>query len=89
MTGAIEIYIDLSGTTHLVGCCRYVAKRRGQSSVFECADEWLNNPDAFALDPANLPLGGGQMYTTDELRLTIPDYSVSSMASLNPVDATQ
>ncbi|MFT5692601.1 MAG: serine/threonine-protein kinase HipA [Oceanicoccus sp.] len=80
MTDTIEIYIDLAGATHLVGSCRYVAKRRGQSSVFEYSEEWLNNPDAFALDPANLPLGGGQMYTTSDksalpgaLRDTAPD----------------
>ena len=80
MTDTIEIYIDHAGETHLVGLCRYVAKRRGQSSVFEYADEWLDNPDAFALDPANLPLNGGQMYTSSDksalpgaLRDTAPD----------------
>ena len=42
--------------------------------------EWLDNPDAFALDPANLPLNGGQIYTTSDksalpgaLRDTAPD----------------
>ena len=80
MTDTIEIYIDHAGNTRLVGQCRYVAKRRGQSSVFEYADEWLGNSDAFALDPANLPLDGGQMYTTSDksalpgaLRDTAPD----------------
>lgn len=80
MTDSIEIYIDHAGETHLVGLCRYVAKRRGQSSVFEYANEWLDNPEAFALDPANLPLNGGQIYTTSvksalpgALRDTAPD----------------
>lgn len=80
MTDTIEIYIDHANATYLVGRCRYVAKRRGQSSVFEYVDEWLDNPNAFALDPANLPLDGGQMYTTSEksalpgaLRDTAPD----------------
>jgi serine/threonine-protein kinase HipA len=80
MTDAIEIYIDRAGVTHLVGRSRYVAKRHGQSSVFEYADEWLKNPNVFALDPANLPLGGGQIYTTSDksplpggLRDTAPD----------------
>lgn len=57
-----------------------MAKRRGQSSVFEYAQEWLDKPYAFALDPANLPLDGGQMYTTSDksalpgaLRDTAPD----------------
>ena len=81
MTDTIEIYINHAGEAHLVGRCRYVAKRHGQrSSVFEYADEWLANPDAFALDPANLPLDGGQIYTTSDksalpgaLRDTAPD----------------
>ncbi|TQV67259.1 type II toxin-antitoxin system HipA family toxin [Exilibacterium tricleocarpae] len=80
MTDTIEIYIDHAGETHLVGLCRYVAKRYGQSSVFEYADEWLDHPGAFALDPANLPLAPGQIYTTSDksalpgaLRDTAPD----------------
>ena len=80
MTDTIEIHINHAGEAHLVGRCRYVAKRRGQSAVFEYADEWLDNPDAFALDPANLPLDGGQIYTTSDisalpgaLRDTAPD----------------
>lgn len=80
MTDTIEIYIDHNGATHLVGRCRYVAKRNGQSSVFEYAEGWLDTPDAFALDPANLPLDGGQIYTTSDksalpgaLRDTAPD----------------
>ena len=86
MTDTIEIYIDHAGETHRVGLCRYVGKRRsnrerrGQSSVFEYADEWLDNPDAFALDPANLPLGREPIYTSSDksalpgaLRDTAPD----------------
>ena len=80
MTDIIEIYIDHAGETRLVGRCRYVAKRRGQSSVFEYADEWLGYVDAFALDPANLPLEARQIYTSSEksalpgaLRDTAPD----------------
>ncbi|RLQ22256.1 type II toxin-antitoxin system HipA family toxin [Seongchinamella sediminis] len=66
MTDTIEIHIDHGGATRLVGRCRYVAKRNSQSSVFEYAGEWLGTPDAFALDPANLPLDGGQIYTTSD-----------------------
>lgn len=80
MTDTLEIYLDQAGKPTLVGRCRYVAKRRGQSSVFEYADEWRDNPQAFALDPANLPLGGGPVYTTSDtsalpgaLRDTAPD----------------
>jgi serine/threonine-protein kinase HipA len=80
MTDTIEIYMDLDGDTPLVGRCRYVAKRRGQSSVFEYADNWLDHAAAFALDPANLALERQQYYTTSEksalpgaLRDTAPD----------------
>jgi len=48
--------------------------------VFEYADEWLDNPKAFALDPANLPLDNRQFYTSSDksalpgaLRDTAPD----------------
>ncbi len=33
-----------------------LAKRHGQISVSEYADEWRNRANVFALDPANLPL---------------------------------
>ncbi len=80
MTDTIEIYIDHKGKTHRVGLCRYVAKHRGQSSVFEYAEEWLNNSIAFAIDPENLPLHAGPVYTSSNksalpgaLRDTAPD----------------
>ena len=80
MTETIEIYIDYAGGTHLVGRLRYFAKRRGQSSVMEYADDWLDNPNAFALDPANLALREKQIYTSSDksalpgaLRDTAPD----------------
>jgi len=80
MTDTIEIYIEHAGDTHRVARYRYVAKRRGQSSLFEYADEWLDHPSAFALDPANLPLESRQIYTSSEksalpgaLRDTAPD----------------
>ena len=66
MTDTIEVHIDHDGETCLVGRCRYVAKHRGQSSVFEYADEWLDRTDAFALDPENLPLVRQQIYTTSD-----------------------
>ena len=66
MTDTIEIYVDHAGGTHLVGRCRYVARRSGQSSVFEYADEWLDKPGSFALDPANLSLGAQRIYTSSD-----------------------
>ena len=66
MTDTIEIHVDHAGETHLVGRRCYVARRRGQSSVFEYADEWLDKTDSFALDPANLSLEAQQIYTSSD-----------------------
>ncbi len=80
MTDTVEIYTDLDDETLLVGRCRYVAKRRSQSSVFEYTDDWIEHPNAYALDPANLPLLRQPFYTNTEksalpgaLRDTAPD----------------
>ncbi len=80
MNDTIEVHIDCGESTCLVGRCRYFAKRGRQSSVFEYASEWLDRSDAFAIDPANLPLHTGPFYTSSEksalpgaLRDTAPD----------------
>jgi serine/threonine-protein kinase HipA len=80
MSEAIEVHIEINGETRLVGLCRYIGKRRGQSTVFQYAGSWLDYPDAFAIDPANLPLQDGQLARTSEksalpgaLRDTGPD----------------
>ena len=62
MTDTLEVYIDYVGKTRLVGRCRFAAKAHQQSSVFEYAEEWLSFGDAFALDPANLPLSENPTY---------------------------
>ena len=64
MTDTIEIHIDQSDGTRMVGWFRYVDRRHSQSSVFEYADEWLGDPAAFAIDPENLPLQDGPFYTS-------------------------
>ncbi len=80
MTDPIEVLVDHNGQTSLVGRCYYIAKRHGQSSVFEYADTWHDRAGAFALDPANLPLERRQIYTSSNksalpgaLRDTAPD----------------
>lgn len=80
MNETIEVHIDHAGETRLVGRCRYVAKARSQSSVFEYADGWLGYREAFALDPANLPLRQNPVYTSSDksalpgaMRDTAPD----------------
>lgn len=62
MTQSVEVYVDLKGQAVLVGLCRFVAKSSSQSSMFEYANSWLEYPDAFALDPANLPLQNAPIY---------------------------
>ena len=79
MSDTIEVHIEHGGETHLAGLLRF-AERGGRSSVFEYADEWLARGDAFALDPASLPLerrpfytGPGKSALPGALRDTAPD----------------
>ena len=81
MTDAIEVSVDRGGATHLVGRCHYLARRRGQSLVFEYADAWRDRAGSFALDPANLPLERQWIYSPSNksalsgvLRDTTPDH---------------
>ena len=66
MRDAIEVHVDGPGGTRMVGRFRYVNKYRGQSSLFEYADEWLADAGAFAIDPENLPLQRGPFYTSSD-----------------------
>ena len=66
MRDAIEVHVDRPGGTRMVGRFRYVNKYRGQSSLFEYADEWLGDAGAFAIDPENLPLQRGPFYTSSD-----------------------
>ena len=66
MNETVEVHVDHGGETRLVGYCRYLARARGRSSVFSYADDWLDYGAAFALDPANLPLGPVPAYTHSE-----------------------
>jgi serine/threonine-protein kinase HipA len=54
---SLEVQIDWRGQTHLVG--RLHAADRGASVSFEYDLEWLQRDDAFAIDPASLPLQRG------------------------------
>ena len=80
MTDTVEVFVNQKAETRLVGRFHYIAKRHGQSSVFEYADAWRGRAGAFALDPANLPLERRQIYTSSAksalpgaLRDTAPD----------------
>ena len=81
MTDAIEVLGDHGGATHLVGWCHYLARRRGQSLVFEYADAWHDRAGSFARDPANLPLEHRRIYSSSNkstlpgvVRDTAPDH---------------
>lgn len=54
---SLEIHIDWQGQTRFVG--RLHMADRGSSVSFEYAREWLQRADAFAIDPASLPLQRG------------------------------
>ncbi len=54
---SLEVHIDWQGESHLVG--RLDAAERSASVSFEYAAEWLQRPDAFAIDPTSLPLQRG------------------------------
>jgi serine/threonine-protein kinase HipA len=53
----LEVHIEWQGQTHFVG--RLYAADRGPSVSFEYTTEWLQRPDAVAIDPALLPLQRG------------------------------
>jgi hypothetical protein len=54
---SFEVHIDWAGRTHLVGCLH--PADRGAVVSFEYSSAWLQGSDAFAIDPASLPLQRG------------------------------
>lgn len=54
----IEVHVDLAGETRLVGLARQNLARGAETVVFEYAEAWLGDPQAFALEPA-LPMTRG------------------------------
>lgn len=54
----IEVHVSLKGQDYFVGLARRNLARGAETVVFEYADEWLDNPLAFALEPG-LPLTRG------------------------------
>ncbi len=54
---SLEVHIDWQGQTHFVG--RLHAAERGSSVSFEYAPEWLQQGEAFAIDPTSLPMQRG------------------------------
>jgi serine/threonine-protein kinase HipA len=58
------VYIDLSGTTHLVGRVWTRARRDKEIATFEYERDWLSNPYHFSLEPA-LTVGPGPFHSGD------------------------
>ncbi|MDI1249632.1 MAG: type II toxin-antitoxin system HipA family toxin [Lacunisphaera sp.] len=58
---SVEVHIDWSGATHLVGHLHESA--RGAAVSFVYAPTWLGRADVFALDPTSLPLGAGPLHS--------------------------
>lgn len=64
MTDVLEVHIDVAAFSGQIGICRHVTKRgRGASSLFEYGTPWIDHPDGFAVDPANLPRQAGPFAT--------------------------
>lgn len=49
---SLEVHLDWQGKIHFIG--RLDAAERSTSVSFEYATEWLQRPDAFAIDPTSL-----------------------------------
>ena len=60
---AAYVYVDLEGTTHLVGRLWNHQRQAAESATFEYDDAWLTNPACFAFEPA-LQLGEGAFHTS-------------------------
>ena len=56
------VYIDLQGTTHLVGRLWARARKNKESATFEYDPQWLQHAARFSLEPA-LTLGPGPFHT--------------------------
>jgi serine/threonine-protein kinase HipA len=58
------VYVDLAGTTHLVGRLWARARKNKEGATFEYDRDWLQHPACFSLEPA-LKLGPGPFHTGD------------------------
>ncbi len=59
------VYVDLEGTTHLVGRLWTRMRRDRESATFEYDKSWLVHPERFSLEPA-LKLGPGPFHTPSD-----------------------
>ena len=68
MDGAVFVYIDLAGAPVLVGRLWSRVRNGRESASFEYDQDWLENPQRFALEPA-LTLTPGPFHTPSERKL--------------------
>lgn len=61
MSAAIEVHIDLMGTTHRVGTLYRTAARDRQAISFDYHTDWLASDERFPLEPS-LKIGAGRFY---------------------------
>src|SRR3984885_4643043 len=59
------VYVDLEGTTHLVGRLWTRMRRDRECATFEYDKGWLVHPERFSLEPA-LKLGPGPFHTPSD-----------------------
>jgi serine/threonine-protein kinase HipA len=59
------VYVDLHGTTHLVGRLWARMRKDREGATFEYDRSWLAHPERFSLEPA-LQLGPGPFHTTSD-----------------------
>jgi len=62
----IYVYLNQNNEDILVGYLWSHIKGRNETSSFQYAESWLNNPNAFSIDPS-LYLTAGQQYTSNPL----------------------
>ncbi len=65
MDREVLVYVDLSGSRHLVGRLWARVRKERESATFEYDKNWLSHPQRFSLEPA-LSLGPGPFHTADQ-----------------------
>jgi serine/threonine-protein kinase HipA len=68
MEKEVLVYVDLGGTSHLVGRLWARMRKDRESASFEYDKSWLAHPERFSLEPA-LKLGPGPYHTSADRAL--------------------
>lgn len=65
MSEELEVHIQIGADTHRVGTLYTRFRGRNESSTFAYHQDWLNNPEGFAIQP-DMPLGSGRYHNSPE-----------------------